>query len=209
MLVRDVPLRALSLVGVIEPDDCRRIFASLANNAHLEGLAVGATRINADTVCLASQSAPALRSLNIRGRVTPGGAASLVQQLRTNITLVHLGLTGPSEPPREFTDGIKVALRQYNSTLRNFRAVGLARHRSIPRCLRRNERICQALEQLPKYRVAPAARLPRVLQMVNTLATLLYRFLRKGSIDALVDHLPQVDFNEKGGRAKKRIRKAD
>lgn len=53
MLRRDVPLRSLSLVWMLEPDDCRRIFESLADSTHLEGQAVWATAIFAGTLCLA------------------------------------------------------------------------------------------------------------------------------------------------------------
>lgn len=152
------------------------------------------------------------RAVAVHSRAhTSGGAASLVQQLRPNTTLVHFGIGGPSEPSRELTDGIRGALRWCNLTLRSFRAVCVARHRSIPRYLRRNMRIRQALERLPTYRVAPTSIWPLVLDMVSDLPTLLYRFLslQKSDISALVEHLPQGKVDKKGGgRAKKWIRKA-
>jgi hypothetical protein len=127
-----------------------------------------------------------MRSLCIRGHAYLGEEALLAKQLRTNPTLLHFRLCGPSTPSRELMDGIEGALSAYNFSLRTFRAVGWERHRSIPRNLRRNKRIRKALELLPTYRVAPPARWPLVLEI-------LYRFLRRGDFNDLVEHLLQVE----------------
>jgi hypothetical protein len=74
-------------------------------------------------------------------------------------------------------------------------------HRSsIPASLRRNERIRQALEQLPSYLL--------VMEMASDRPTLLYRFLRRGDINVLVETLLQVETRKKGGGANKTIRSA-
>ena len=55
--------------------------------------------------------------------------------------------------------------------------------------LRRNGRIRQALDQLRGYHVSPAVLVPSVLGMVSGLPTLLYRFVRRGDVNALVELL--------------------
>jgi hypothetical protein len=227
MLRRDVPLRALSLVAPLlfdgDPADCGPIFRSLAANTRLQGLAIhdetvtdGAFGADDASLCLAFNAAPALRALHVQVRFAPGGVESVARQLRTNTTLVELRLW--VRDLREFealVRAVERVLATYNFTIRSLRLEPplfaqdcpneLA---SIAASLRRNERIRQALEQLPTYRVAPIAPLPRVLEMVSDLPTLLFRFLRKSDINVLFDHLLQVEVRKRGGGSNKRIRTA-
>jgi hypothetical protein len=88
-------------------------------------------------------------------------------------------------------------LEQYNYTLRTFQEgsnVGPWPERSVqcPRidaCLRRNKRIGKGLARLHGYHVSPPALLPTVLEMVRSLPTLIYRFVRRGDTNALSDLL--------------------
>jgi hypothetical protein len=64
------------------------------------------------------------------------------------------------------------------------------RSAEIDLCLRRNKRIGKGLQKLKgTYHVSPPALLPLVLEMVKALPTLLYRFVRRGDINALGDRL--------------------
>jgi hypothetical protein len=85
----------------------------------------------------------------------------------------------------------------YNVTL-EIVEVGSARYgsavaRTIDGLLRRNGRIRRALEHLKprEYHVAPASLWPSTLEMVSRLPTLMYRFLRRGDLNALGDRLVQ------------------
>jgi hypothetical protein len=139
---------------------------------------------------------PALRCLRISAkRWTDEGRASLARQLRTNTALEKLHVlyrasssSASSRADRPWVD----LLESYNFTLvrlteqygegivtipgTSSRPVGGA----VP-LLRRNQQIRRALQQLPHYRVTPPALVPAVLDMVSTLPTLLYRFLRRGT----------------------------
>jgi hypothetical protein len=201
MLRGDVPLRTLTLRSFASyplTTDCQRIFQSLVENTHLQGLAIHPIEVSDCALCLASDAAPALRALHVEGRFTQGAVASAARQLRTNTTLVELEIAS-STFYRDLVCAIEPVLATYNFTLRRLRIHdpspsrrgsnpgALFRNSSIPRSLRRNERIRQALEQLPTYRVTPTARWPLVLGLVSDLPTLLYRFLRRGDINALGD----------------------
>jgi hypothetical protein len=77
-------------------------------------------------------------------------------------------------------------------------------HNFLVNVMARNSRIHRALEQLPGYHVAPTVLWPRVLGMVSPLPTLLYRFLRKGGVNALCTLLEQdgpAKGQKKRGRA--------
>jgi hypothetical protein len=207
MLRRDVPLRALSLVSDLEPSECRRILQSLATNTHLEDLAIRPRTITADALCRdASASIPALRSLRIRGDLTSEGAASLARQLRTNTTLVELHVC-TSPKVRDLIQEVQRVLKTYNFTLRTFQLTRpcpprsfpfpgsdpatLVRRSTIPAALIRNERIgrCLLHNLGGCYRATPTSLGPLMLEMVSDVPTVLYRFLRWGDINALVEHL--------------------
>jgi hypothetical protein len=70
-------------------------------------------------------------------------------------------------------------------------------HDKVVALLRRNERIRQALDDLQDYHVSPSVLWPSVLGMVSGLPTLLYRFLRQGDVNALVDLL--ISRSQHGG----------
>jgi hypothetical protein len=235
MLRRNVPLRALLLSSFnarLAPANCRMIFQSLALNTHLEGLYIEPTEVTGDEFCLA---APVLRALHVRGHFKPGGIESVVRRLRTNTTLVELRFVGVTYVFEELVRAVEPVLRTYNFTIRSLRIepapLGHGRtilysSSSIPAYLRRNERIHRALQQFPAFsayheaplpqvrdqspnsRAAPAGLLPRMMEMVRDLPTLLYRFLRETDINDLVEHLLQADANKKGGGKNKRIRMA-
>jgi hypothetical protein len=236
MLRRNVPLRALSLLSNLTSAHCQSILRSLSENTHLEGLAIRPRWVNDDTLCLASESAPALRALHVSGHFPPGGAESLARQLRTNTTLVELRLWVMDLRDFEALVGdLKLVVTTYNFTIRSLRfepppstlpwrwpseLTGIAAR------LRRNDRIHQALEQFPAYREAPAAVCPQALEplptprgawtvllpgmmgMVCDLPTLLFRFLRKSDISDLYEHLVHAEANRKGGGTTKKIRTA-
>ena len=65
----------------------------------------------------------------------------------------------------------------------------LSHETAVALLLRRNERIHQALEDLPDYHVSPSALWPSVLEMVSDLPTLIYRLVRRGDVNALSDLL--------------------
>jgi hypothetical protein len=206
VLRRDVPLRALSLVSVLEPSECRRILQSLTTNTHLEDLAIRPRTISADALCLdAAASISALRSLRIRGDLTSEGASSLARQLRTNTSLVELHVCTTSGY-RELVQEMQRVLKTYNFTLRTFQLTRpcpprsfpfpgsdpatLVRRSTIPAALIRNERIGRCLHNLGGCCSAtPTALGPLMLDVVSDVPTVLYRFLRWGDINALVEHL--------------------
>jgi hypothetical protein len=74
MLRRDVPLRALTLVSRLSPEDFPQIFQSLAANTNLEALAISFSQARPDAFCL---KAPALRGIAHQGRIH-GGRGGIV-----------------------------------------------------------------------------------------------------------------------------------
>jgi hypothetical protein len=181
----------------------------LQHNAHVRDLEVGVEQVyddeDDDAPILPSDPASALRCLRISvDQLTGEGRLTLVRQLRTNTALEELHVlyrASSSASPRTDLPLIDL-LEAYNFTLvrlteqygegsvtlpgTSSRPVGGA----VP-YLRRNQQIRRALQQLPHYRVTPPALLPAVLEVVSRLPTLLYRFLRRGNVNAVVEHLAQ------------------
>jgi hypothetical protein len=113
MLRRDVPLRAMSLIGGLPSKDCRLIFHSLAANTYLGGLAIDTEVVDEDMLCLVSESAPALRALHVQGRFTPTGVESAARQRRTNTALVELNVSDRCRYER-VVDALSGSLETFN-----------------------------------------------------------------------------------------------
>jgi hypothetical protein len=201
---------------------CRQLFDSLPHNRHLRRLSVCVERVFDGALVLPSDLAAlssSLRQLHLKvDHWDRKGKACLARQLQTNTALtnvrvVYLGNTALSHRP--WID----MLERHNFTLLSLTEEsilgpwgdGPMRSPKVAALLQRNGRIRQALEQLSEYRVAHMARVPHILEMVNTLPTLLYRFLRRGDVNALVDHLhlPVAARQQRQeGSTSKRIRTA-
>jgi hypothetical protein len=152
-----------------------------------------------DTLDLAVSSTSPLRSLYVRGYLSREAVNSLATQLRTNVTLVELTIS--QRFPHSLCqachfDPIADALETNNFTLLRFVHIGYSVNtlsHAVPggdegrigKCLRRNRRICRALRQLRNYHVPSTCLWPTAFEMASPLPTLLYRFLRKGNVQAL------------------------
>jgi hypothetical protein len=128
---------------------------------------------------------------------TDEGKSSLARQLRTNTVLEKLiveyfatKIRVRQRPWVEVLESHNYTLRVLRERNQNWEArARRMRDGRVFACLRRNERIRQALHDLRDYHVSPAVLLPRVLEMVSGLPTLLYRFVRLGDVNALGDLL--------------------
>jgi hypothetical protein len=203
-------------------DACRQLFDSLPHNRHLRRLHIGVERVFEGEIVLPSDPAAlsSLRQLHLKvDHWDKKGKACLARQLQTNTALTSVRVVyqgNTTLPHRPWID----MLERHNCTLLSLTEEsilgpwgdGPMRSPRVAALLQRNDRIRQALEQLPEYRVAPMARVPHVLELVNTLPTLLYRFLRRGDVNALVDHLHHTaaarQQQRDGGATNKRIRTA-
>jgi hypothetical protein len=203
---------------------CRQIFDGLPHNRHLHRLSVCVERVVEGDIVLPSDPAASssLRQLHLKvDHWDKKGKAFLARQLQTNTALTSVRVVyrgNTTLPHRPWID----MLERHNFALLSLTEEsalgpwgdGPMRSPRVSALLKRNDRIRQALEQLPEYRMAHMARVPHVLEMVNTLPTLLYRFLRRGDVNALVDHLHlpaaarQQQQRDGGGATNKRIRTA-
>jgi hypothetical protein len=124
------------------------------------------------------------------------GKASLARKLKTNTLLKDLLIVHPNTIPLTHRPWIEL-LESHNFTLRTVREQFHIRNGLraapmgdlLPRHLSRNGRIRKALDDLQGYHVPSAALRPRVLEMVSGIPPLLYRFVRRGDINAWVDLL--------------------
>lgn len=217
---RNSQLRALTLSALfngLSPEDFRLISEGLSSNTNLQSLSVQLAQVLPDTLERAVASTSPLFSLHVKAYLGKEPVKSLALQLRTNVTLVELTVSQQySVSNASHYDPIADTLQTFNFTLLRFVhgtlhswSWDVSRHTvpggdggRIGKCLRRNERIRRALQQLSNYHV-PSTRLwPSVLEMVSPLPTLLYRFLRKGNVQALCEIAVRRISNErKRGRA--------
>jgi hypothetical protein len=176
-----VPLQVLKLKPDRRMDKvaCRQIFSSLRYNSNLRRLDVSVEEVYDDMPVFHADpsSTSALRHLCLNvGRWTVEGKSSLARQLKTNTVLEELRI-------RYSATGATSA-----GTHRPWLEV-LKSHSSdderILAYLHRNERIRNALVQLQDYPVSPPVLWPAAWEMVSTLPTLLYRFVRRGDVNAL------------------------
>jgi hypothetical protein len=169
-------------------------------------------------------------------RWTGAGRSCLAQQLRTNTTTLeelHIATTPTVSTYVADDDGYWVRstrpgmsycyipwmeLREtYNFSLRRLTEVYTLGMDGTPpnmvadritACLRRNGRIRQGLGRLGGYQVPQAGLLPRVLDLVSGLPTLVYRFLRQGDLSTIGTLLLARQSGPGYGRKKKRSRES-
>jgi hypothetical protein len=204
MVRRNVPLQVLKLKPAerLDKDACRHIFSSLQDNSNLRRLEAWVEEVydEHDVPILPSgpNSRSSLRRLDLDVKKwTDEGKSSLARQLRTNTGLEKLvveyfatKIRVRQRPWVEVLESHNYTLRVLRERNRNWEArARRLRDGRVFACLRRNERIRQALHDLREYHVSPAVLLPRVLEMVSGLPTLLYRFVRLGDVNTLGDLL--------------------
>jgi hypothetical protein len=207
----DVPLQVLKLnarMGM-DRDACRQIFDSLQHNTTLRTLEVRVEEAYDDgALTLPTNKASSLRHLLIDVETwTREGKSSVAWQLKTNTLLENLQVVHRNTIHLTHCPWVEM-LESHNFTLRSLREQPRSRYGVraahmgdvIPRYLRRNGRIQQALDGLRGYHVAPAVLWPRVLGMVSGLPALLYRFVRLGDLNALVDLLVATHGSNKRSR---------
>jgi hypothetical protein len=190
--IQDLILNAERGIG---RDACLQIFGSLPHNSNLRSLAVRVQEVSDGAMPLPVHPTSSLRSILIHAETwTQEGKSSLARQLKANAVLEELHVVYDASTaalsPRAWIE----ALESNNYTLRAL-SEGPRSDRTfqtsvtderVVACLRRNERIHQALQQLRgAYHVSPFVLLPLALDLVSSLPTLLYRFVRFGDIHAL------------------------
>jgi hypothetical protein len=204
VLLRNVPLSALEVNpyefggggpfrAALEVGSCQVICHAAAKT--LRVLNINAKEVHEDTLGDAAAASSPLTELSVSGSFTFESVATIARQLRTNTTLTGLELLSGADPDPTFWPLAKM-LDTYNFTLV---WVSLARGRAgsdmvrtISDLLRRNRRIrTTILEHLPSrgYCMAPAGLWPTALGRISSFPTLLYRFLRAGSVDSVNDRL--------------------
>jgi hypothetical protein len=176
-------------------DACLQIFSSLPHNSTLRSLTVRVQEVSDGAMPLPVHRTSSLRSILIHAETwTQEGKSALARQLKANAVLeeLHVVYDASTAPlsPRAWIE----ALESHNYTLRAL-SEGPRSDRTfqtsvtderVVACLRRNERIHQALQQLRgTYHISPPGLLPRAWELVSSLPTLLYRFVRLGDIHAL------------------------
>jgi hypothetical protein len=204
MIGRNLPstLRIVKLYPdtMLDRSECRQMFEGVRRSLKLRSLEVRVKEAYDDALLLPNRPlSSSLRVLVIHlQEFTQEGMRFLAQQLKTNTLLEKVSVfhatTMTSLDHMPWID----MLTTYNFTLRTLQEgsnVGPwsdrdLRSAEIDACLRRNKRIGKGLQKLKgTYHVSPPALLPLVLEMVKTLPTLLYRFVRRGDINALGDRL--------------------
>jgi hypothetical protein len=205
MIGRNIPstLRIVKLYPdtMLDRSECRQMFEGVRRSVNLRSLEVRVKEAYGDALLLPNRplSSSSLRVLVIHlQEFTQEGLNFLAQQLKTNtllekVSVFHATTMGTLDH-MPWID----MLTTHNFTLRTLQEgsnVGPwsdrdLRSAEIDLCLRRNKRIRKGLLQLRgTYHVSPPALLPLVLEVVKTLPTLLYRFVRRGDINALGDRL--------------------
>jgi hypothetical protein len=220
MIRRNVPLQVLKLNAgkKMDHDACRQIFNSLQHNTNLRSLEVAVEEVHDDALILPNHPNSSLRRLRIHAeRWTWQGKVSLANQLKTNHSLEELRVVSLTQSEGLSNQPWVEALQAHNHTLLvlsespgyghgpNNRA-GRDNER-VAALLRRNRRIRRALDQLQGYHVSPTVLLPALLEMVSGLPTLLYRFMRLGDVNCVVDLLlARQQKLGRNGQAKRRGR---
>jgi hypothetical protein len=185
---------------MLDRSECREMFEGVQRSLNLRSLEVRVKEAYGDALLLPNRPlSSSLRVLVIHLQdFTQEGLNFLAQQLKTNTLLEKVSVFhATAMTSLDHMPWIDM-LTTHNFTLRTLQEgsnVGPwsdrdLRSAEIDACLRRNKRIGKVLQQLRgTYHVSPPALLPLVLEMVKTLPTLLYRFVRRGDINALGDRL--------------------
>jgi hypothetical protein len=199
MVRRNVQLRTLCLYGSrLVENKSQIIFDALSQNSNLQTLQLQVIEIGTGTLDRAVASTT-LRSIRIQCHTCADeGWEALARGLRSNSTLerVHVegkhGFGGIPACLEELVSTHNSTLRSLDVHLRGFFPTHIpqthyVRRQAIQGHLRRNGRIRHALEELRgRYHAQATASLwPLVLEMVSPLPTLLFRFLRRGDLNAL------------------------
>jgi hypothetical protein len=193
----------------LQPDEFRLVCGGLRSNTNLRTLTVTLFHALDDTLDLALAPESPLEVLHIEGRyvLKDGATSSLARLLQTNTTLVELlfaGQIGRASDEHRL-DGIASVLETSNCTLQRFSegtSPDLGRPRfchhhlvatsRIGTCLRRNQWMHHVLQAWPNYCVPSQALWPAVLVNADRSPTCLYRFVRRGNLQALCDAVVEV-----------------
>lgn len=201
MLQHNVRLRELSLRRYgLDADGWRLVCEGAAANRHLDLLDLKDNiELPTGTVLAALGSPSTLSKIHVAPRIwTRRAFGEIVQALRVNAALTEVFLAqrcGFQPAPAVVLD----LLRTYNFTLRSVRVVhgkdGTPTHEGpIEDMLRRNDGVRRTVEHLgaSNYRVPRLAAWPLALQELVTIPTLLYRFVRRGNVDAFAEQVVVV-----------------
>jgi hypothetical protein len=197
MLQGNVRLRYLYLQRCgLDADGWRLVCEGAAASRRLELLDLKDDIVlPSGTVAAALDGGSALTHLHVAPRMWSRRAfVELVEALRANTALeeVSLAQKGGFMPAQA---GLALdVLRTSNFTLQNVHLVprkdGTGSHEGpIGALLRRNAGVRRAVEHLGAtgYRVSRRAAWPLALRHLSTIPTLLYRFVRRGNVDALAE----------------------
>jgi hypothetical protein len=204
MVCRNVRLSGLALNSRagMDPEVCRLLCGGLSRNTHLHDLSIDVTDVFPGAVDGATGPASPVRSLSIGGRFVPSSVVHLANQLKTNSRLTSLTLSsrredahGSSSPHLAARRRRRGADERYTFRIRHVSEQamfwpdldggsidGAAR---IVTYVRRNHWIQNALAHMVNYRVPSSHLWPILLGRVSEVPTLLYRFLRRGNLEAL------------------------
>jgi hypothetical protein len=192
MLRRNIRLRMLEMVdcGSIGLEGCKMLCDGVLQNAHLRELWVA----HVDTAAFApavSRGSP-LERLTIGIDWTEEGFFSLVEGLRTNERMKRVKFFFRGWPPYESPALLEDLVLRHNFTLRGlvFDKHDMLQDR-IDDLLKRNAIVRKTNRRLARrqYRVARRSVWPEVLGRVSRMPSLVYRFLRRGNVDAFCDQI--------------------
>jgi hypothetical protein len=195
---------------VVDDDDtaddaCRILCDGCAHNEHIKSLTLCDEFLVIDKGALEGAVGPAaaattLAHLGLSGAWTVAGFADLMFQLRTNETLetcsANHAVTAAAddEDPAVPFALVEELLLTYNCTLRTLYTDSLSETAHVDRInhlLHCNQKVRKARDHLEKrnYAVGPVAAWPHALERVQRFPTLVYRFIRRGNLPVLSDHL--------------------
>jgi hypothetical protein len=208
ILLRKVPLSRLEVNPIgfdssdaaLDAESCKIICREAAKSPDLRALKIRVKEGHDDALDDVAASSSSLAELTVLGLLSDASVAGLAKQLRTNTTMTKLVLLSrTADPASDYPERfwpIASVLDTYNVTLENvelaYSVAGSAVVATINDLLRRNRGIRTALEhiQLSRgYNLAPAGLWPAALGRVRHFPTLLYRLVRKGSVDSPSDRL--------------------
>jgi hypothetical protein len=204
-------------------DACRILCDACAHNEHIDSLVLHDGSMVIDRGAMAGALGPTapktLARLELHGAWTSAGIADALFHLRTNETLERFiakhrvadadagGPVPAVDVPYEWVEEL---LLKYNCTLRSLDVLStthphllLVRTRHL---LHGNLYAREARRHLENrnYAIEPLAVWPRALERVARFATLVYRFVRRGNVAALSDHLRRSSRT-----GTKRVRESD
>jgi hypothetical protein len=177
---------------------CRILCDAAASNQSMRRLLLGEMTIGRDATTQALGRTSTLRALYVRGAWTKARFVEALGQLRQNEVLETFHLIAPCDVPSvtNFPSDLLVELLStYNCTLaevpRYDLGIDAVTDARIGELLRLNARVRRMRDRLQQenYSVETKELWPYALERVGRFPTLVHRFVRRGNLPALGEHL--------------------